>query len=256
MNDLYGILGISKNSDQDMIKRAYRKLASKWHPDKNSSTEATDKFQQIEEAYRILSDPAKKSQYDMGIDPRKPQQAHQPQDINDILRSVFGGGFGNGYHTTSSHSTVYQVTLSLKEAFTGCNKKVVNQVIKIPPGIRSNSMLKFNDALINIRILPDQKYQRQNDDLYLDTPVHAAMAMTGGDATLTHIDGNEYTVKIPSGVQEGNILRLKGKGMPNPEIPGKIGDLFLRFRIIVPNNLTQEQKDVIVEMFKLAELKL
>ena len=141
--DLYEILGVDKNADADTVKRAYRKLAMKYHPDHNpGDTEAEQKFKEVNEAYSVLSDPQKKENYDRFGNPDGPMGGGFSGgdggfgggfgdfgDLGDIFSSIFGGGFGGG---TQAHRNGPQkgqdvqtrVTVSFEEAVFGCKKEV------------------------------------------------------------------------------------------------------------------------------------
>lgn len=134
MTDLYNILGVDKNSDPDTIKKAYRKLAAQFHPDKNKSPDAENKFKEINNAYEILSDPEKKQRYDQfgmdGVNGNMPQQGGFP--FPDIFGSAFGGGFpfefnfNNNFRqqNITKRDIQIQIELSYEEIYMGCNKTI------------------------------------------------------------------------------------------------------------------------------------
>jgi len=269
--DYYQILGLEKGANPEEIKKAYRKLALKWHPDKNKSAEAEKRFKEINQAYEVLSDPQKKQTYDQygeaafpGSSPFGQNRGRQgPFTYNyswggggddffggfsnpfDIFESFFGG---QSPFSRQEQAPSYQITLSLKEAITGIEKEVeINgqkKTIKIPPGVDTGSRIKFKDFYLIIQILPDNNFSRQGNDLVTAKKINFKTAVLGGTITINNINDEEIKFRIRPGTDSGKIIRLRGYGAPGGVGSGR-GDLYVRLEIATPKNLSRKQKEQI-----------
>ena len=273
MADYYSTLGISKDAGPDDIKRAYRKLASQHHPDKGGDTK---KFQEIEEAYRTLSDPEKRAQYD------NPQpQFHggfsgMPPGFEDIF-SAFGGGsgpfgdiFGRRQQPPRNKTLNIQTKISLEEAFHG--KELIASVrlpsgreqlieVKIPAGIHDNTTLRLagmgddtfaqiprGDIQLTIFVDSHASFQRQGDDLISTVEITCVDAMLGKNIYVDTIDGKTLEVKINPGTQPGNVIAAQGYGMPNINDNRFRGRLLMSIKMSVPT-INDEQKEALKKLF-------
>ena len=272
MADHYSTLGISKDAGADDIKRAYRKLASQHHPDKGGDTK---KFQEIEEAYRTLSDPEKRQQYD-NPQPQFGGFAGMPPGFEDIF-SAFGGGghpfgdiFGRRQQPQRNKTLNIQTRISLEEAFHG--KELIASVtlpsgrdqlieIKIPAGIHDNTTLRLaglgddtfqniprGDIQLTIGIHPHMTFQRQGDDLIRNIEISCIDAMVGNSIYVDTIDGRTLGIKINAGTQPENIIAAQGYGMPNVNDPRFKGRLLLNVKMTVPT-INDEQKEALKKLF-------
>lgn len=265
--DYYDILGLQKNASDDDIKKAYRKLASKYHPDKyqdgdSEKAQAEEKFKEAKEAYETLSDPGKRSAYDSHghRDPFSHSNYNHHtygRDINEedfrkIFETMFNRGdfnFDNGFFTQRNQQTqakpTYSISISLADAFVGKSVRVdPTTIVNIPKGVRSGTKLYVNSKIFRIDVAQHPKFKRNNDDLLVDIEIGAIEAILGIDAVLEHLDGVKLQFAIPSGIQPGQVVRLSGKGMKNPEID-KVGDLHIRIAIRVPKELTDAEKSLL-----------
>jgi curved DNA-binding protein len=275
MDDHYQTLGISKSATQEEIKKAYRKLASQHHPDKGGDT-AT--FQKIQTAYATLSDDQKRAEYD-NPNPFANQQFNGGgfHSFDEILRnhfgghSPFGGGFGDVFgqrrpQPRTNQNLNLRTQITLEDAFTG--KEVYAELknhdgttktveIKIPPGIGHGQTLRVSgagdhthkqlapgDLMLEIIILPHQKFLRNGDDLYSEFNIDAWEAMLGVEKDFTCIDGTALKVLIPTGIQPGQTIRLPSRGMSVLHQNSR-GHQYLNIKILIPKNLTDEQKDFV-----------
>lgn len=266
--DHYQTLGVDKLASQDEIKRAYRKLASQHHPDKGGDTA---KFQQLEEAYRILSDPQKRAEYD-----NPPHQGFQqfggfPPGFEDLFRSgPFGDIFGRRPQPVRNRTLNLQAQITLEDAFYG--KTLVANVqlpsgrnqtleIKIPQGIRDGTTLRLSgmgddsisnvpkgDIFLAVSILNHQKFKRDEDDLIVDYDIDAIEAMIGKTILLETIDNKTIETTIPAGIQHGKLIAVQGYGMPSMKDPRFRGRLLIKTNIIIPM-LTTEEKDKLKNIF-------
>ena len=253
--DYYEILGIAKDSSEDDIKKAYRKLASKYHPDKGGDTA---KFQELQEAYDVISDPQKRAAYNQHghnapqSGPGGPQWTHTaggmtPEQFRDIFGNMFGAGgaspFGDIFgNVNQTRQTRHIVNMSLEDAYKGKQLRLPGGIaINVPAGVRSGTRFFSDNAIYEIQIQPHVKFKRANDDLLIDVEISAIEAMLSVDATLDHLDGAKLQFTIPAGIQNGQVVRLAEKGMKNPE-NDRHGDLMIRITVTTPKNLTDEQK--------------
>lgn len=261
--DYYDILGIAKNSSDDDIKKAYRKLAMKYHPDRNTDGDkaaAEVKFKELQSAYECLSDPAKRDAYNkhghQSTDPnfgqRSTNQWTHTVDINEIFGNMFGGGhnpFGGMFNGGQPHQQTrreqaprHQLNITLEDAFTGKSLRLPGNItINVPAGVRPGTKFIVEGAIYQIDIHPHAKFKRANDDLLIDVEITAIEAMLSVEAVLDHLDGSKLQFTIPAGIQNGQIVRLGSKGMKNPE-SDRVGDMMVRITVTTPKALTDEQK--------------
>jgi curved DNA-binding protein len=301
--DYYKTLGVNKKASQDEIKKAYRKLAVQYHPDKNvGNKEAEEKFKLINEAYEVLSDPEKRKKYDeLGENWNKfqgqpgggydwsafgnGQQGRRYQhegDLNDIFGSggsgfsdffeaFFGRGSGGkrtqGERQYRGQDFEAEATITLEEAYHGTSRviQIHNEKLRITikPGVYDGQLLRIKgkggegssdthrgDLYVRIRVLPHAVFTRRNDDLYLTQNIDLYTAVLGGD-TLVQILSGKIKVPIPAGTQNGKTIRIKGKGMPESDAPGKSGDLYIKLEVVIPTNLTEKEKQLFEQLRKL-----
>lgn len=272
MSDYYSTLGVSKTANQEEIKRAYRKLAAQHHPDRGGDKE---KFQEIQAAYDTLGDPEKKSQYD---NPQPQFHFHQggvPPGFEDIF-SAFGGSpfgdfFGRRTHRQRNRNLSLQTTIDLVDAFYGKellanitlpNGKEQTLQIKIPAGIQDGTTLRLTgmgddsisgiprgDLHLTVNIAPHPIFRRQNDDLVRSININCVDAMLGKTLRVTTIDQKNLDVSISPGTQPGSILSLNGFGMPHIQDNRMRGRFLLEINVVVPTNLTEEQKNLLRQAF-------
>lgn len=289
--DYYKILGVDKNASQEEIKKAYRKLARKLHPDLNpNDKEAHKRFQQINEANEVLSDPEKRKKYDQyGKDwqhAEQFQQARQSQQgsggggfesfygdmdegrFSDFFESLFGGG--SRRKQTRFRGQDYQsvLQLSLKDAYTThqqtltINGKKIR--ITIPAGVENGQVIKLKgygapganggpagDLYITFEILPDPRFRRMGNDLYVNHSISLYTAVLGGEEVIETM-GGKVKVKVAPGTQNGTRIRLKGKGFPVYKSSDQFGDLYVTFHVKIPTSLSEREKQLFGELSNLS----
>lgn len=265
--DYYQILGLSKNSTPEEIKKAYRKLALEYHPDRNKTKEADAKFKEVTKAYEILSDPQKKQAYDQfgaaafeqGTDQYGPfsytytTNSDQNFDFGgfsdpfEIFEQFFGGG-GSPF-TRRERRPVYSITISFMEAVHGVAKKVSiegkNQTIKIPKGVDNGSRIRFDKYDVMVRVQADTRFQREGYDIVTEKEVSFPEAALGTEAGVDTIDGI-VRIKVPAGTQPGTVIRLRDRGVFHVR-GSQRGDHYVRIKIAVPKNLSSRQKELLKE---------
>ena len=275
MTDLYSVLGIGKDASPDEIKRAYRKLASQHHPDKGGDTA---KFQQVEEAYRILSDPEKKAQYDNPAPQGFQQFGGMPPGFEEVFSQMFGGGnspfgdiFGQRRPQQRNRTLNIQTEISLEDAFNG-KDLIANLVlpsgrnqtieVKIPRGIQPGTTLRLaqmgddtfsnlpkGDIHLTVNVREHPEFDRQGDDLIRTIDVDAIDAILGKSYHITTLDNKLLEVKINPGTQHATMLSAAGYGMPRMSDNRFVGRLLIRVNIRIPTNLTQTQLQKIKEVY-------
>lgn len=235
MKDYYKILGVDKNASQDDIKKAYRKMALKYHPDKTKGDkEAEDKFKKANEAYAVLSDPEKRKQYDTygseDFQQRYTQEdIFQGSDIGSILRE-FGinlggmGGMGGG-----NFRTTFRTSRGGGSPFEDIFSQMGGG-----GGFRREDSSRYQ-----------QPVKGQDLSLELSIPLEEVLHGAQKTISLGH-GGKKVSVKIPAGIESGKKLRVSGKGNPSSS-GGPPGDLYLHVNVLSHPTFTREGSNLIVD---------
>jgi curved DNA-binding protein len=288
--DYYKILGLAKNASEDDIKKAYRKLARKLHPDLNpNDKEAHQKFQQVNEANEVLSDPEKRKKYDTyGKDWQHADQFEQQKksrgqsqyrdggqfydnaggsDFSSFFESMFGGSGGSSQAKFRGQDYNAELKLNLTDALLTHQQTLTvngkNIRITIPAGIENGQVIKLKgygapgvnggpagDLFITFLITPHPVYKRLGNDLFTTVKIDLYTALLGGETTIETLTGKvKLTVKPET--QAGTKIRLRGKGFPVYKKEGESGDLYVTYEIELPTNLTEKQKNLFTELRKL-----
>lgn len=282
--DYYEILGLQKGASPDEIKKAYRKLALQYHPDRNKTKESEDKFKEINEAYEVLSDSQKKQTYDQfghsafdgggqgpfgggrtynygpfsytyyGDENAAPGGGFDTggfSDPFDIFEQFFGGSpFGR-------RKQQYSINIDFVEAIRGTQKKVsVNgktREIKIPAGVDNGSHIRFDDFDLVVHVSPHAHFRRDGYDIITTSEIPFTDVVLGGIIEIETIDG-KVKLKIPEGTQPDAVIRLKGKGVKHIRDKGR-GDHFIRIKVIIPQKLSKQERELLEEFKKEASKK-
>jgi DnaJ-class molecular chaperone len=260
--DYYQVLGITSSATEDEIKQAYRRLAMQLHPDRNpDDASAEGKFKEVGEAYQHLSDPEKRAQYDAynrsGSESNPfthgrtrswsytADRASPDMDMSDIFKSFFDIDSTDPAFNQPRQQHIHVVTISLADAYIGKTISIDGtHSIYIPRGARSGTKFYAEGRTFRVDILPDPKFKRSNDDLLVDVTIDAIEAILGVETILSHLDCVKLQFNIPAGIQPGQIVKLAGKGMKNPETD-KVGDILVRITVTIPKVLTDTQKDIL-----------
>ena len=268
--DYYEVLGINKSASEAETKSAYRKLALKYHPDRNKEAGATERFKEINAAYEVLGNQQKRKTYDQfghtgvsgtagGRGPFSYTYTNQGggtagfedifggfSDPFDIFESFFGG---NSPFRQSAKKIQYQLKIDFMDAVNGVTKTIVHQgnqyTIKIPAGANEGTRIRYQDFDITVSVNPHRSFKREGVDVIIDYEISFADATLGGDTNVPTLDG-DLKLKIKAGTQPGSLVRLSGKGIHNLN-SGRRGDFYIRFIIKVPTKLNREQKDLLKE---------
>ncbi|GAA8462144.1 DnaJ family protein [Helicobacter pylori] len=271
---LYQTLNVSENASQDEIKKSYRRLARKYHPDLNKTKEAEEKFKEINAAYEILSDEEKRRQYDQFGDNMFGGQNFSDfarsrsasEDLDDILSSIFGrGGFSQRFSQNSQGFSGFNfsnfahedlditttLNVSVLDTLLGNKKQVsINNEtfsLKIPIGVEEGEKIRVRnkgkmgrtgrgDLLLQIHIEEDEIYRREKDDIIQIFDLPLKTALFGGKIEIATWH-KTLTLTIPPNTKAMQKFRIKDKGIKNRKT-SHVGDLYLQARLILPKTET------------------
>ena len=288
MPDLYGVLGVAKDASQQDIKKAYRKLAQKYHPDKNPGEANEQRFKDVAGAYEVLGDEKKRKLYDEfgeislrpGFDEAQARAAKRfggfpggagGGGVHFDLGDLFGGGgFGDmlgdmfrrrgagpgGFPNQAQprprrgRDVSTTVKIGFADAVRGTIVKLTPKgndpiTVRIPPGADQGTKVRVRgkggdgeqgappgDLFLLIEVEPHPHFTRDGDDLYLELPITLSEAFHGARVTVPTPTG-EVKLTVPKGVQSGQKVRLRGKGV---QLEDKPGDLYVTFMVTYPQS--------------------
>ena len=271
--DYYKVLGVAKTATKDEIKKAYRKLAQKFHPDANTGDATAEaRFKEISEAHAILTNAEKRAEYDQirafmegggerfyGFRPGG--QGSVRVNIGDLFGdttgvegSPFEDLFGFGPRRPARGQDLEtSVHLTFDEAISGTTRSINGANVRIPPGVKNGQRIRVagkggpssggqpGDLYVVVVVEPHPVFgQGNNGDLLLDLPITFTEAALGAKVTVPTLTG-QVTLKIPAGTPNGKTFRVRGKGGPSPG--GGAGDLLVTVAIQVPTRLTKQEKE-------------
>ncbi len=282
--DYYQTLGVARTATEAEIKKAFRRLAKQYHPDTHPNDKnAEARFKEINEAYEVLSDKEKRSNYDrfgtatpgMGGAGAPPGAGGYTatnidfDSMNDLFSSIFGNqrgrrGAGAPFSRMDGADLEQEVTIALQEAYTGTTRLVTRGErsvrVTIPAGARTGTRVRLTgegepgmgggspgDLYLIIHVEDDPRFTRDGDDLTTDVRVDLFTALLGGEAEVETM-GRPLKIRIAPGTQSGRKLRLAGKGMPVLNKPDTFGDLYARVLITIPDKLTDEQRALVEKL--------
>lgn len=266
----YEVLGVAKSASPEEIKRSYRRLASKHHPDKGGDT---SKFQQIEEAYRVLSDPQQRAEFD-NPRPAANHNFHFNFNGNDVniqdIFSQFGFDPFGGNHpfqqTRRNKDVKTSINLKLRETLDNQSKtlniKIAegsqrNVEIVIPRGITAGTTIKYpglgdtlftnlppGDLYITVNVEQEPNYQISGLDLITSLTIDCFQAILGSEQTVYGLDGKQFVIQTPQGCQPGMKLKISGEGLWQFQNDVK-GSLYINIGVSIPKNLSQDQLQLV-----------
>lgn len=253
MSEYYNTLGVAKTASQDEIKKAYRKLASKHHPDKGGDT-AT--FQKIQTAYDTLSDEQKRREYD-NPQPQYRFDTGNMGGFEDLFRQFDfgGGGFRQRQQPRQNRHINIQTRVTLKEVLNG--KEVIGSIqlpsgreqniqLKIPKGVKTGDSIRYQgmgddtvpnlprgDLIVQIVELPDRIFKRDGTNLYVERTITAFDAMLGTSILVDTVADSQLDISVPPGIQSGQMINCKGHGVPSDD-RGIRGSMFVKINVATP----------------------
>lgn len=296
--DYYKALGLTKKATPEEIKRAYRALARKHHPDVSKAADAAKRFKELNEAHEVLSDPEKRTRYDqLGPDweryadlggngqgrggfqwVRTGQPGPDPfggeTDFSDFFRTLFGDAANGGQsgdrrrgRARSGADAEHELEVTFNDAYRGAERTLElrrdggptrSLDVKIPAGVRDGQRVRLagqggagsgggpaGDLYLRIRVRPHPFFARDADDLRAELPVALHEALLGAEVSVPTPKGR-VALRIPPETQNGRTIRLAGQGMPRRG--GGYGDLFVTVRIVLPQKLTDRERELVREL--------
>lgn len=285
--DYYEVLGVQKGASDDEIKKAFRKLAIKYHPDKNpGDKEAEEKFKEANEAYSVLSDKTKRSRYDQfghagvgGDGGGNPFGGGfggfggNGQSFNfdfggggfeDIINAMFGGGGFRAARRGRDYRT--SITIDFEEAIFGVTKTISvegEQIkLKVPAGIYDGQSIRLGgkggeapsadgqrgDLYVEVRVRAHKTLTREGELVLSEVTIPMTDAVLGTEVEVETVDG-KITMKIPAGTQPGTNFKLSGHGAPRLGSDQR-GPHIVTINVEIPKNLNKKQKELIEEFAK------
>ncbi len=279
--DYYEVLGVPRNASQEELQAAYRRLSRSLHPDVNKDPSAEERFKEVGEAYRVLSDPESRARYDGmragGAGPGRGfgggpgpggrgSGVFTTDDLGGIdLEDLLGDLFGAGGPIPGADQEA-ELVLTVEEAYAGGRRWVTlagpegsrNYEVSIPPGVVDGQRIRLageggrgsgeapaGDLYLVVRIAPHPRYRLKGRDLHVDLPVTPWEAALGATIPVD-TPGGEVKVRVPPGSSSGRRLRLRGQGMPNPR--GSPGDLYAEVFVMVPRRLSARERELFEEL--------
>lgn len=279
--DYYDVLGVPRTASVDEIRGAWRTLVRQYHPDVSDEPDAEDRFNEVQEAYDVLSDDEKRANYDRyghagasgwggargaSVDPGR---------YEDIFSEVFGsgggsagfGGFRPGAAARSVPRTGQDIRMDLSVTFVTAAQGGTEQVrlqdgtsfqVKIPPGIDDGGTLRLKgrgrpgtdggeagDLLLQVRVGKHPALRRLGRDLYMDVPVTIAEAALGTKVRVTLLEGS-LELKVPPGTDSGCKLRVQEHGIEDSD--GERGDFFAVIKVVAPETMSDHARDLLSQL--------
>ena len=286
MKDYYKILEINKNATDEEIKKAYRKLAKKWHPDKNlNNPRAEEKFKEIQEAYDVLSDKKKRENYDNPYNfssedvfsefdffknfktSSKKQQSDYDffQDIENFFKE-------KNNKTLKGSNLKLKVKITFEEFIKGTFKEIkykrkingienINKIsVTFEPGTENGTEIlyksggnaingNYGDLILVTEVEKNDSFKRKNSDLFTGIEIPFEIAILGGNIEIPTVFGNKK-IKIPECTQNGKMFKISNEGLYK-KINGKErGNLYITISIKIPQKVTKKQKELIEKFSK------
>ena len=272
--DFYKVLGVSKDVSEAELKKTYRKLSRKYHPDTNpGDAKAEAKFKEVSEAYSVLSDSKERAEYDqmraMGPGPRFNPGAGGGQGFpggfnganmggagfEDVFANLFGGGgFNRGPQKGADLSM--SSTLDFIDGVKGTQLKVRlsggETTIKIPAGVLDGQKIRIagkgqqspnggpaGDLIISVTVKPHPVFTRDGMNLRLTVPITYSEAVLGATIQVPTLGGEPVKLKVAPGTPNGRVLRVKGRGVVTAKAEG---DLLATVEIAVPSHVSEKAK--------------
>ena len=285
--EFYDRLGVSKDASQDEIKKAYRKLSKKYHPDLNHEPGAEDKYKEVQEAWETLGDPQKRQQYDQfgsagangqggfgGFGGAQGGFGGDFSDLGDIFSQMFGGGFQQDPNAPrNGRDLQYRMHLTFEEAIFGTEKHVKytqsqgdakqHEVkVKVPAGVETGQQMRLagqgeagvnggphGDLFVVFTVGASKEgFERDGADIYVQQDIDFLTATLGAEIPVKTVHG-DVKLKVPAGTQNGRRFRLAGKGAPRLHGSG-FGSEFVIINVVVPTKLNKGQKIALEEFAK------
>ncbi len=278
--DPYEVLGVARTATADQIREAHRKLAKKFHPDLNKTPEAAARFKEVQEAYDLLSDQAKRSQFDRfghagpgvgggsggpGFGGAGGWGNVDPSTFEEIFGDFMGGGRRGDTRrgTRAGEDLESEITVDFMTAALGGVRHVTlenghqGMDVRIPAGIESGGQLRLRgkgaagvgggpagDMVLRVTVASHPWFRREGLDILVDVPVSIAECALGTSVQVPLLEGTA-TLRVPPGTGSGKRLRLKGKGV---QAKSGAGDLYAVIRVEAPKTLSEDDRAALERM--------
>lgn len=245
--DYYLLLEVSEHASAEAVKGAYRRLARRYHPDQNrGDATAEEMFKMLQEAYAVLSDPARRQAYDR-------------KRMDPFARLASGGPAPLAGGAVLRSDVEAQVRLTFDQALRGGTTEVrvpgsESVRLAVPMGVRSGLKVRVRgqgrddgrggrgDLYVTFRVDPSSRFRREGENLHRIETISALEAIVGTTRSITNAYGQTIKVHIPPGTQPGERLRLRGQGVSTKR---RAGDLFVEVQVTVPRSLTDAQREAL-----------
>lgn len=287
--DYYKTLGITKSASEGDIKKAYRKMARKYHPDLNQNNKTAEKkFKEINEANEVLSNPENRKKYDKygehwqngeAYEQEKQRQyqrssqssqgRYSQEDFSEMFGDMFGGASSGRRTNAKFRGQDYnsEIQLSLRDVYK-TQKQVItvngkNIRITIPAGVENGQNIKIKgyggkgvnngpngDLYIQFSITNNTKFKRDHDNLHLTVNLDIYTALLGGELMVDTFDG-KVKLTIKPETENGAKVKLKGKGFPTYKKEDQFGDLYITYQLKIPTKLSEKEIELIKELQKI-----
>lgn len=310
--DYYKILGVSKDADEQAIKKSFRKLARQYHPDLNpDNPNAEAKFKEVNEAYQVLGDAEKRAKYDQlgssysqwqntggggGFDWSqwmsgapggvRVEYGGAGADIfSEFFQTIFGGGsspfsggatgrttvrgmedFFGGGRSPKGRDLQSQVDITLSEAYHGAVRTFSMDgkrlQVKIPRGAATGTKIRLSgkgaadpsgrkgDLYLQLNVQDDPDFERNGNDLTTNVKIDLYTLILGGEVSVKTFNGT-VKLKITPGTQPGQLIRLRGRGMPILKQADRYGDLYVKVVLELPENLSSRERALFKELARM-----
>lgn len=274
--DYYEVLGVERGADDAELKRAFRELARRYHPDVNpDDAVAEERFKEANEAYAVLSDPRRRTRYDRyGHSAVTGLAEEEPTGFGaviDAVEDVVGDFFRKRRQKRRGSDLRYTLEVSFEEAALGCEKsiRIPDRIagsrggaqrereftVRVPPGTQSGAVRMIRgegergsggagpgDLHVIIRVADHEMFRREGHDVWCDVPISFPQAALGTLVEVPTLDG-KVKMRVPEGTQSGRVFRIRGRGIPRGTTrTGARGDQLVKVHVETPTNLSAEQR--------------
>lgn len=261
--DYYAVLGVPRDASEGEIKRAFRELARKHHPDVSAKPDDGERFREINEAYAVLSDKENRARYDRWGHPD--DGGGGLQAVVDAAQDIINDVFRRRKQKQKGKDIRYTLEVSFEEAAFGVSRTISlgdrELTVVIPAGMKEGTVKTLKgegeagkggapagDLHVQIRIAEHQKFRREGLDVHSELTITFSQAALGDVLEIQTLDG-DVKMRIPPGTQPGGVFRIRGKGVP--QSAGKHaprGDHLVHVQVEVPTELSPRQRELIEEL--------
>jgi len=282
--DYYEVLGVDRKADDVTIKKAFRELAMRFHPDKNPDNKASEeRFKEANEAYAVLSDAKARARYDRyghaGVDGTRGPAPQGFGAVVDVVEDIISDIRRRRREKKRGHDLRYTLEVSFEEAALGCTKTIVvpdprasngstlerEFVVKLAPGSKSGAVKRIKgegesgaggaepgDLNVIVRVQEHPLFTREGNDVWCEVPISFTQAALGCVVDVPTVEG-KVKMRVPDGTQSQRVFRIRGKGIPKTQAKGGArGDQMVRVVAETPVGLTARQRELLEEFARVS----